>query len=147
MPKVSLATLKNWFKTGLKPTQTQFWDTWDSFWHKDDLIPQTNIDGLTTALSGLPTEEQLDMIDDLVTAVSVSGSGTLTVAAGKLLWKIVLLPTADGTAKAGLSAGASDFFERGVTNGVPRIFGVDHYFQSSGTIHFTGNFNAKVYLI
>lgn len=35
----NLNTIKNWFKTGFKPTQQQFWDTWDSFWHKDEKIP------------------------------------------------------------------------------------------------------------
>ncbi|MBY0244191.1 MAG: hypothetical protein K2Q03_01930 [Sphingobacteriaceae bacterium] len=45
---VNLNTIKNWFKTGLKPTQAQFWDTWDSFWHKDEKIPTTAIDGLET---------------------------------------------------------------------------------------------------
>lgn len=147
MPKVSLASIKNWFKTGLKPTQSQFWDTWDSFWHKDDLIPQESVDGLADALTGLPTEEQLSQIDDLVTAVVVSGSGTLSIASGKLLWKIVLIPTATGAAKVGLSAGAGDFWDRSVTDGIPRIFNPDHYFSSAGTLHFTGNFQAKVYLI
>ena len=36
-------TIKNWFLTGLKPTQSQFWATWDSFWHKDEKIPITAI--------------------------------------------------------------------------------------------------------
>jgi hypothetical protein len=45
-----LNTIKNWFKTGLKPTQTQFWDTWDSFWHKEDRIPVTQIDGVDNLL-------------------------------------------------------------------------------------------------
>lgn len=42
----SLNTIKNWFKTGLKPTQAQFWATWDSFWHKEDLIPASSIENL-----------------------------------------------------------------------------------------------------
>jgi hypothetical protein len=46
----SLTTIKNWFKTGLKPTQQQFWDTWDSFWHKEDRIPVTQIDGVDNLL-------------------------------------------------------------------------------------------------
>jgi hypothetical protein len=50
MAKVSLATIKNWFKTGLKPTQAQFWDTWDSFWHKDELIPADRIENLQQLL-------------------------------------------------------------------------------------------------
>lgn len=47
----SLAQIKDWFRTGLKPTQTQFWITWDSFWHKDTPIPQSAIHGLEEALA------------------------------------------------------------------------------------------------
>jgi hypothetical protein len=47
----SLNTIKNWFKTGLKPTQQQFWDTWDSFWHKDENIPVANIEGIDNLLN------------------------------------------------------------------------------------------------
>lgn len=43
---VSLAEIKNWFKTGLKPTQIQFWAVWESFWHKDEMIPQSKIQNL-----------------------------------------------------------------------------------------------------
>lgn len=46
MAKQSLNTLKNWFKTGLKPLQVQFWHWMDSFWHKDEKIPAATIDGL-----------------------------------------------------------------------------------------------------
>lgn len=52
MPKVSLNTIKSWFRTRLYPTQDQFWDTWDSFRHKDDLIEQSSVNGLETALQG-----------------------------------------------------------------------------------------------
>ncbi|EGV44336.1 hypothetical protein BZARG_798 [Bizionia argentinensis JUB59] len=48
----NLSTIKNWFKTGLKPTQAQFWATWDSFRHKDDAIPLASIDGLEDDLDG-----------------------------------------------------------------------------------------------
>lgn len=46
MAKQSLNTIKTWFKTGFKPTQQQFWDTWDSFWHKDEIIPASKIENL-----------------------------------------------------------------------------------------------------
>ncbi|MBB6499106.1 hypothetical protein [Pedobacter cryoconitis] len=46
MSKQSINTIKNWFKTGLKPSQLQFWDTWDSFWHKDQTIPSSAIENL-----------------------------------------------------------------------------------------------------
>lgn len=41
-----LSTIKNWFRTDLYPTQDQFWDTWDSFYHKLEKIPLNAIDGL-----------------------------------------------------------------------------------------------------
>jgi len=41
-----LNTILNWFKTGLKPTQAQFWASWQSFRHLDDKVPQADIDGL-----------------------------------------------------------------------------------------------------
>ena len=36
-------TLKNWFKTGLKPLQEQFYAWIDSYWHKEEQIPITAI--------------------------------------------------------------------------------------------------------
>lgn len=42
--------LKNWFKTGLYPKQSQFWEWIDSYWHKEDVIPQANIQNLRADL-------------------------------------------------------------------------------------------------
>lgn len=42
--------LKNWFKTGLFPTQSQFWEWMESYWHKDDIIPQAKIQNLKADL-------------------------------------------------------------------------------------------------
>ncbi len=44
--------LKEWFKKGKRPTQEQFWNTWDSFWHKNEKIKSENIEGLNNALAG-----------------------------------------------------------------------------------------------
>ena len=50
----TLTTIKNWFTTGLKPTQTQFWDTWDSFRHKNEKVPVEEVDGIDQLLDQLP---------------------------------------------------------------------------------------------
>jgi hypothetical protein len=47
-----LNTIKQWFRTGLKPTESQFWDTWDSFRHKYDKIPVKDIEGIDNLLEG-----------------------------------------------------------------------------------------------
>jgi hypothetical protein len=56
----NLNTILSWFKTGLKPNQEQFWSTWQSFWHKDDAIPQSSISGLTDVLSAKAENSQFN---------------------------------------------------------------------------------------
>ena len=51
MAIVNVTTIKNWFRTGLKPTQAQFWDTWDSFRHKNDKVPVADIEGIDGILN------------------------------------------------------------------------------------------------
>lgn len=59
MAKQTLNTLKNWFRTGLKPTQTQFWDWIDSFFHKDDNIPSSQVEGLQGLLDAKVDKKDL----------------------------------------------------------------------------------------
>ncbi|WP_177731905.1 hypothetical protein [Flavobacterium inviolabile] len=40
-----------WFLQGKKPTQSEFEATFRSFWHKEEAIPATKVDGLNQALS------------------------------------------------------------------------------------------------
>lgn len=144
--KVSLATIKNWFKTGLKPTQSQFWDTWDSFWHKDDSIPTSSVAGLDAALSGLPTPEQLAILATVApVVVNVAGSATYALQAGKFL-EVVVADGASGSAKVGTSAGGSEIVEAGISTGSPMVARVDAYAPATMTVYFTGNFTAKLYL-
>lgn len=46
----NINTILNWFKTGKKPTQEQFWSSWQSFWHKYEKIPQSSITNLVNSL-------------------------------------------------------------------------------------------------
>jgi hypothetical protein len=47
----NINTILGWFKTGEKPTQKQFSDSWQSFWHKDEAIPQSSITNLASTLN------------------------------------------------------------------------------------------------
>ena len=51
MAIVSRTQLKAWFRRGLKPLESQFAAWIDSFWHKDDAIPMSSVDGLNDALN------------------------------------------------------------------------------------------------
>ena len=51
MAKQALNTIKSWFQRGAKPTQQQFSDAFDSFVHKDDLIPQEKIEDFADTIN------------------------------------------------------------------------------------------------
>lgn len=55
-----LIEILEWFKTGKKPTQAQFWATWQSFWHKDEQIPQGSVSGLPNALNSKADNAQFN---------------------------------------------------------------------------------------
>jgi hypothetical protein len=44
-------TIREWFKTGLKPTQTQFWSFFDAIRWNDETIPVADIDGIVEILN------------------------------------------------------------------------------------------------
>ena len=87
MAKTAINTIKQWFKTGLKPTQDQFWNWMDSYWHKDELIPQDKIQDLSTALSGKADADQLENKAD---------AAGLTQEQVEEWRKILIKPTASG---------------------------------------------------
>jgi|GEM_PF-5146423 len=47
---IPLDTIYSYFKAGLFPTETQFHETWSSFWHKYEDIPVSAISGLDNQL-------------------------------------------------------------------------------------------------
>ncbi|RAJ75543.1 hypothetical protein CLV59_109157 [Chitinophaga dinghuensis] len=60
MPIQDRNKLKSWFETGDYPTQQQFWDLIDSFFHKlEDVIDINNVSGLRTLLNAKADYEQL----------------------------------------------------------------------------------------
>lgn len=134
MAKVSLSTIKNWFRTALKPTQSQFWDTWDSFWHKDDSIPTSSITGLDAYLSQIPTPEQLALLQGPVTVV-VSGANTYQLPAGKLLEKVIATPTGSQLIKLGTTVGGEEIFSETIDSAL--VAQVDWYAPALTTLHFT----------
>lgn len=56
----SLAEIYDWFMTGKKPTQAQFWASWGSFWNKLEQIPISAISGLTSILNAKAEKVQFD---------------------------------------------------------------------------------------
>lgn len=56
----TLAQIYDWFMTGKKPTQAQFWASWGSFWNKEESIPQSAVSNLTASLNAKAEKSQID---------------------------------------------------------------------------------------
>lgn len=54
--------VKAWFKTLLKPTQTQFYNWLDNTWFKDEKIPVTQIEGVDSLLELKADKEYVDAL-------------------------------------------------------------------------------------
>jgi hypothetical protein len=68
----SLQQIISWFKEGLFPNEDQFRQTWLSYWHKSEKIPQTQIFGLQEIIEsttqGLIYQDPVNTIAELSTA-------------------------------------------------------------------------------
>lgn len=58
-------TIKSWFRNGAKPTEKQFWEWIDSFFHKEEKIPMKSVEGMDKALEGKADADLLDNKADL----------------------------------------------------------------------------------
>jgi hypothetical protein len=74
----TLNTIKNWFKTNLKPTQSQFWDTWDSFRHKNEKVPVEDLDGIDELLFTKASKSDFKTIN----GETIIGSGDISSHGG-----------------------------------------------------------------
>ncbi|MBL7779921.1 MAG: hypothetical protein JNM22_01805 [Saprospiraceae bacterium] len=138
MAKQAINTIKSWFQTGDKPTQSQFWDWLDSFVHKDDTIEINNVNGLDDALGSLASQAAVDAI----TPILLSGTATsrsVTIPAGTFLDVIRIKSTSSMTFSVGLSAGTKEIVSDESVAANTAAF-VDRYydFPSATTIHFSG---------
>ena len=57
---ININTILDWFKSGKKPTEQQFADSWQSFWHKDEIIPQAIIENLESDFNLKANESDLE---------------------------------------------------------------------------------------
>ena len=55
----TLAQIYDWFMTGKKPSQAQFWASWGSFWNKGESIPQSAISNLSSTLNAKAEKSQV----------------------------------------------------------------------------------------
>ncbi|MBO9200592.1 MULTISPECIES: hypothetical protein [Niastella] len=99
----NINTLKGWFKRGFKPLQQQFYDWMDSYWHKDEQLPISSVNGLETILNTLPTQESILSLLTLFLPERINATTDYiyTLKAGSRLESVVIIPTAEVTMRIG----------------------------------------------
>ena len=85
MAKVDINIIKEWFRNLKKPNQEQFWSWLDSFRHKDEAIPMSDVSNLTTTLNkkadlvnGVVPENQLPFTINSNEVISIGEITTTT---------------------------------------------------------------------
>jgi len=104
--------LKQWYITGAYPTQQQFWDWLDSFWHKtEDAIQITDVQNLLTTLQNKADISALSSLP--VATILPAGTLYYDFPAGYLLKVVWFFGATSANIGVGYSAGTNDIFEAG----------------------------------
>ena len=98
-------TIYSWFQTDDFPTEAQFRATWDSFWHKSESIPMSQITGLNQLFQQTATVAQLN------NKANVDGSNIDVSAYQEKLNITNLIATAKEEVKTELLNGAPEAFD------------------------------------
>lgn len=142
-------TIKSWFETGDKPTQNQFWDWLESFVHKNDSVPMSQVSGLNAALTALATQTSVDALKAIVVTTSAS-SISVSLPAGTILNKIRVKSNSAQTLNCGTSVGGSQILAAESLNANQvGLYVVDIDVESAMTIYFSalaGSNQIKIYL-
>lgn len=144
--------LKAWFETGDKPTQSQFWDWIDSFWHMTDTIPQASIENLGTTLDSFALQTEVDALKAItLTVVAPATSASVNLPAGTILHKVRTKSNAAINYNLGTSVGGNQIIAaQAVAANTVDIVTVDWDIEVLTTIHFSGlsgTTNIKLYLL
>lgn len=124
----TVTELKEYFETADVPTEAQYIDVFDSLFNRSDLILQTEVEKLAPLTS------------------TISGSGSVAIAAGSLVRHMVLLPSAGGAYTIGTTPGGTEYESGTLTGTTPYVFTYAEYTIAGKTIYFTGTFSVKVYV-
>ncbi len=139
MAIIDLNTIKSFFKTGLKPTQNQFWNTWDSFRHKSEAIGISEVTNLQTQLNTLFQMGEVGVIPNSETII-VDGNFSKDFTAGKVLESILIDPTGNAmySIDIGTTEGGTEITEGFTIDAEePEQFIMNKFFKTAKTWFFS----------
>ena len=89
---------------------------------------------LAWILANLPTHPMS------VQSATVANDGTVAVASGRMVEKVIVIGGASGTFNLGTSASGTEILEGETFDTDGAVYALDRYFHSGGTLHFNGGF-------
>jgi hypothetical protein len=137
----NINTLKSWFKRGFKPLQQQFYDWMDSYWHKDEKLPISSVNGLENILNTLPSQESLNILlgSFLPEVVNASANYVYTLKAGIRLESVIIIPSAEVTIRIGtFDYGEDVMVESTIQANDPFILDCAVYAVADKPVYITG---------
>lgn len=135
--------LKTWFETADKPTQQQFWDWLDSYYHKLEPIGVGAIDSdeLTQFVQGIISNQFGGGVSGV--SILVDGTATYDVPANILIREFLIVPTTNGLLKIGTSPGGDDLYDSEAIASEVELAIINSFSVSTRTLHFTGSFQVR----
>ncbi len=150
----SLQQIISWFKEGLFPTEDQFRQTWLSYWHKSEKIPQSQIFGLQetieAATRGLIYQNPVATVQGLYTTYPNAQTGWAAMVTSE-----GYIYSYNGTAWAntGLKEFPDDVVTQDQFDQVPRIVGYEiamisggGYLTASGAVAAQSQYDVSDYI-
>lgn len=134
-------TVKGWFVSKAKPSQSQYHTLFDYLRFKDQPISMNEVQSLLTIL-----QSKLDVSVYEATSVSLSiqevsfdGDGVIVIAPGYLFEKCIVLPSIDTVLKIGLTVGGEEIFPELGVSSLGEVVIIEKYSAfASRTFYFSG---------
>lgn len=128
-----LSNILTWWSGTRVPSVSQRQATFNSFRHKDDLLPMSEVDGLEDVLN---TKANIGVGQTIF--VEVVGVSSYLVPAGTLIRCYTIIDTVPLTFSIGTTEGGKQYIEDAPIVAGADVLDVPKYFRKNTTIYFTG---------
>jgi hypothetical protein len=131
----SVNDLKSFFETGDKPTQQQFWDWLESFFHKQEGIAISDVTNLQNTLN---SKAEGSAINALTPILLDEGQSSIEIPAGKYINDIVVIAPTAIYITVGTTNSGTELSEVVSCNNDGTLLGIRKFFKQATTIYFGG---------
>lgn len=139
-------TVKPWFETGDKPTQSQFWSLFDKLWFKDEPLTVDDIANLSDLVITKANQTDLDgyIQGELVL---IDADGYYDLPSPYLLEKMIVVPPEDMDISLGKTEGGSEISAAETISSAGELLDINQ-FALTGTLRiYFGGITAETKVI